>query len=229
MVHSLQQILDHADLVADLGPTEDGDERAFGRLERVAEVLQLLLDQEAHDAGALRQQLRHVVHADVLAVTGAERVVDVHFAQLREPLRQLQPQGVLRGRELLVRVLLGLVDDVLALVEADVLQQEHLAVRQLRHRGIDLRPQHLRHERDRPPQKLAHPFGHGLERELGVFGRVARRPPEVAGHNGPAALLEDVLERGQEHANPAVVRHVELLVERHIQVGANEDPPSPDV
>ena len=41
-----EQILDHLDLVGDLGAAEDRDERPLRRLERVAEILQLLLHQQ---------------------------------------------------------------------------------------------------------------------------------------------------------------------------------------
>ena len=45
------QVLDDADLVGDLGAAEDGHERPLRVLEGVAEELELLLDQEADDAG----------------------------------------------------------------------------------------------------------------------------------------------------------------------------------
>ena len=70
-----QQVLDDLDLVRDLRAAEDRDERAVGLLHRVAEVLQLLLHQEAGRAFA--DGADDAVHRRVRAVGRAERVVHV--------------------------------------------------------------------------------------------------------------------------------------------------------
>ena len=46
-VHARHQVLDHLDLVRHLGAAQDGDERPLRVLERLAEVAELLLHQQA--------------------------------------------------------------------------------------------------------------------------------------------------------------------------------------
>ena len=104
---------DDVDLVGDLRAAEDRDERALRVADGVAEELQLLLDEEADHARLALHRLRHAERAGVLAVGGAEGVVHVDVAELGELLGE-------------VRVVL-----LLFLVEAEVFQQQHVAVLQL--------------------------------------------------------------------------------------------------
>ena len=110
----VQQRLDDVDLVGDLGAAEDRDERALAACHGVAEELQLLLDEEADRPRLALHHLRHAEGAGVLAVGGAEGVIDVDVAELRE----------LAGE---VGVVL-----LLVLMESEVLQQQDVAVGQLR-------------------------------------------------------------------------------------------------
>ena len=81
-----QQVLDDVDLVGDLGPAEDRHERPGGLGDGVAEELEFLLDQEADDAGLPCSAWADAERGGVLAVGGAEGVVDVDVAELGQLL-----------------------------------------------------------------------------------------------------------------------------------------------
>ena len=106
-VGDLQEALDHGDLVGHLGAADDRDERPRRVLEDPGERPHLALEQPP---GGARQQVGDALGAGVRAVGGAEGVVDVDVGQLRQRAREL---GVVLG---------------LARLEADVLEQQHLAV-----------------------------------------------------------------------------------------------------
>ena len=74
-VHLWQQRLDDVDLAGDLGPAEDRDEGALRLFQRVAEVVELLLHQQARDGGS--QECGNACRAAVRAMRRSERVVDV--------------------------------------------------------------------------------------------------------------------------------------------------------
>ena len=107
-VDLVEQGLDDAELVADLGAAEHGDERPLRVVEEAAEDLDLL-GQEA--AGGGRERLRRADDAGVGAVGGAEGIVDVEVVALDE-----------LGDE-------GGVVALLARVEAQVLEQLDAAER----------------------------------------------------------------------------------------------------
>ena len=77
-----EKVLDHLELVGDLRAAQNRHERAVGRRQHAAEVLQLLFHQQpcrgfAHD-------VRDRFDRGVSAMRGAERVVDVQIGQRRE-------------------------------------------------------------------------------------------------------------------------------------------------
>jgi hypothetical protein len=97
VVHLGKQGGDQVDLPADLGAAEHRDERALGPVQRVAQVAQLLLHQQA---GHRRlEHPRHRLGAGVGPVRRAERVVHVEVAQRREAGPQLGVVGLLAGEE----------------------------------------------------------------------------------------------------------------------------------
>ena len=106
-VDLVEQVLEHLDLVADLGAADDRRERVLRVLEQLAEVGELLLHEQAGVGGA---ELRDPDGAGVRPVGGAEGVVHVDVAVRRE--------GLGEGR--VVRLLLH--------VEAEVLEQQDLPV-----------------------------------------------------------------------------------------------------
>ena len=106
-----QQRLDDGQLVADLRAAEHDDVGPLGVGGQPGEHLELAGDQPA---GVVRQPLGHVVDRGVLAVHGAERVVDVDVGEGGQPVGQLAALGVVLRR--------------LGRLEADVLQQQDVAV-----------------------------------------------------------------------------------------------------
>ena len=81
-----QQRLDQIDLAADLGAAEHRDERALRLVQRLAEIAQLLLHEEARDRRL--EQARHGLGARVGAMRRAEGVVHVEIAEGGEALGQ---------------------------------------------------------------------------------------------------------------------------------------------
>ena len=80
LVDLRQQRLDDGELVGDLRTAEDHDIRPLGVAGELRQHVELAQHQAA---GVARQQRRHVVHAGVLAVHRAERVVDIDVGELR--------------------------------------------------------------------------------------------------------------------------------------------------
>jgi hypothetical protein len=134
-VDERQQIANELNLVGDLGAAENGDVRLARLLERLAKVVELLLQQKA--GTALRQLAAD--HGGVRAVRGAKRVVDVNVAERRQRRRKRSHGGLVR----LDRLASGRIDALALLfdVKAKILQQNHRAGRRrtarLLHGGAD--------------------------------------------------------------------------------------------
>ena len=204
-----QQRLDHGQLVGDLGAAEHHHVRPLGLAGQPRQHLDLAQHQPA---GVVRQQRRHVVDAGVLAVHRAERVVDVRVAERGELVGEGAPLGV---------VLAGL-----ARVEAQVLQQRHLAVGRARPRwrGRSRRPCRWR---TRPARRAAR--------------RAARRPAPGVYFGSGAPFGRPRCEQTTTRApasrsassvgstariRPSSVIAPVLLVERDVQVGAHQHAPT---
>ena len=185
----------------------------FGALDRVAEEVELLLHQVA------RRPLGqvHAHHRAVGPVGGAEGVVDVDVAELRERGAEgLDRRGVGLHRAAVVVLDLALLLDV----EAEVLEQHHLARLQRGagrlHLGADAVVELLH----RLAEELGEPRGHRREAEL-----VAALPvgaAEVAHEHQARALVEHVLDGGQRRAQPLVVLDRAVL-EGDVEVDAHDD------
>ncbi|MNN58444.1 hypothetical protein D3C81_1734920 [compost metagenome] len=130
---------------------------------------------------------------------GAEGVVHIDVTELGHLLRQL------------VAVLL------LALVDAAVFQQHHLAGRDLD--AVDP----VLHQLDRLAQQLGQARGDRRQRVFRLelaFGRAA----QVGGDHHRGAGGEAGLDRGHRGADAGVLGDMAGVVLRHVQVGADEDP-----
>ena len=142
------EALDDADLVGDLRTAQDGDEGTHRVFHRAAEELQLLLDEEAADRDGSEAVLHDARGGGVSAMRGAECVVDVDVAEVRE----------LSAKLLAVLLLTG--------VEAGVFEQHALPVLE----GCDLGVRVLAHEvggeRHLAGEDLRQPVRDGLQREL---------------------------------------------------------------
>ena len=132
----------------------------------------------------------------------AEGVVDEEVGRRGELLREL-------GHVLL-----------LLLVEARVLEEEHVAVGHLADARGDAVADAVRRHHDVLAEQLRQARSHGAEREL-VLGAVLRAA-QVGRQQHLRALLHEVLDGRHRRADARVVRD-RLAVERHIQVAAHQD------
>ncbi len=172
-----------------------------GLLTASPRILQFLLDEEADHARLALQRLGRAERAGVLAVGRAEGVVDIDIAEL----------GELFGE---VRLVL-----FLFLVEADVFEQQHVAVLQRIGRLLGLGADAVAGELHRFAQKLAEPVGARLERILGL--RPALGPAKVRHEDHPAAAIDDVLDRRQRHDDTPIVGDLAAF-EGHVEIDAHE-------
>ena len=205
LVTDAQQVVDHVDLVADLGPAQDRDEGPLGVFEGVGQVLDLLLHQQAHHRGLALglHGLRHGVHAGLGAVGGAEGVVAVHVAQVREGFN--------------VSVVVAL---LLAGVEAHVLEHQHLPGFQGPGLGLRVGPGGVAGELHVPAEQLTQLVGGGLQAELVIA--FALGAPQVAHHDHRPAAVEHVLDRRERHRHPPVVGDLARVVQRDVEVAAHQ-------
>ena len=148
----------------------------------------------------------HARRRGVRAVRGAERVVHVDVAERG----QLAREGVVVG------LLLG--------VEAQVLQQQHLAGLQVvRPPCATPSPTQSSARITSLAEQLAEPRAGRLQRASPASTLPSGRPGASA-RITRAPLLERVLDGGQRRADARVVRHLaRLLVERDVEVDADED------
>jgi len=77
-VDFVDQVLDNADFVGDLGTAQNGDEGAFRIVKRTAHDVELFLDQVAADS---RQVVSQTCGRGVGAVGGAKCIIDKNIGQ----------------------------------------------------------------------------------------------------------------------------------------------------
>ena len=104
----VEEVVDDLDLVGDLGAADDGDEGLEGVGDGFAEVLELLIHEEA--GGGLRDEVGDALGGGVGAVGAAEGVVDVEVAEAGELAREVGVVGLLFGMEAEVFEQEGLAD-----------------------------------------------------------------------------------------------------------------------
>jgi hypothetical protein len=134
-------------------------------------------------------------------VGGPERVVHVGVREVRQAASE------------------GWLVALLAGVEAEVLEQEDLAIAQLCHGLLGRRAYAVVGERDATPEQLREPGRHGAQRE--GLDALSLRSSEVRSEDHPGAGRRQAAEAGQAGADAAVVAH-DATVERDVQVGAHE-------
>ena len=205
-VHLGHQVVDDADLVADLGSAEDRHKRLLRMAERLAQVFQFLLHQQA--GGVLLDEVGDAFGGSVGAMRRSERVVHVVVAEL----------GELPGE-------LGIVG-FLFRVEAQVLEQQRLSLFQLGRHLFGLRADAVGREADvlaaaqNFVEQDAQALGHRLQAHLRIG--LALGTAQVRGQNQARAVTQRVLDGGQGFADAGVVHHPSV-VERNVEVHPHED------
>ena len=174
-------------MTASLSDTlEPAEHHRVGPLGRAGQLLEHL-DLGGHQlAGVVRQQGRDVVHRGLLAVHHPEAVGDEGTGRSiwgSDEFGQLPGQ-----RQALVVVLAGF-----ARVEADVLQQQDVAVGQSLGAGQRVGPDDIAGQLDVTAQLLAQRLRDGCQRELRV--RAVLGPAEVGGDDDLGAGIGQRLER----------------------------------
>ena len=134
---------------------------------------------------------------------GAERVVDVHVAE--------------RGQLLAERRVVLL----LALVEADVLQQQHVTVFQRVDGFLSRRSDKLAREHDVAAEQLLQTARDGAQAE-GLLEALPRRSAAVAREDHSGAVADELVDGGQRRADARIVGHVAVGVHRRVEVDAHE-------
>lgn len=199
-----EQLVDDGELVGDLGAAEDDH---VGALDLGGQLLQDTDLGGDEVAGRVREARGEVEDRGVLAVDSAEAVADVDVGELGELVREGTALGV---------VLRGLTG-----VEAEVLDDGDLAVGEggdgLLGGGAD----GVGGERDGGAEQLAEAGGGRGEREGRVRGALGAA--QVRGHDHPGAGLGELRDGRLHGADAAVVGDV-TVGERHVEVGADEDP-----
>ena len=194
----LGQIAEQLQLGRHLGAADHRRDRAGGLFKRVGQGLDLGL----HGAAGIGRQLaREAFGRGVGAMGGGEGVVDIDVAE--------------RGhRSDERRVVL-----FLALVEAGVFQQQHVAVGHLGDGGFRRRPDAIRSEGDRLAEMRRERGGDGLQR-IGLV-RPVLRAAEMGEQDDLAALAGDFVQRRQDAVDPGGVGHL-AVIHRHVEVDADK-------
>ena len=169
-VGELEHLADDADLVGDLEPAEHDHERPCRVAQQAPEDLQLARHEQAGHGG---QVVRDALRGRVRPVGRAEGVVDVH----------LREAGELPGEHGVVAGLLG--------VEAQVLEQQHLAGLERRGRLLGLGADAVVHGGHGAAEQLGEALGHRphakLRRRPGPWGGpgARRARPSSPGRGAP--------------------------------------------
>ena len=132
----------------------------------------------------------------------AERVVDVDVGERGQLLAE------------------GGVVLLLALVEAQVLEQQHVAVAQRGRLGLGILAHRVAREHDRLAEKLGKAQrGRAQAERLLVTG--ARRTSQVAHQDDARAVADELLDRGQRGADARVIGD-DAVFDRHVEVDAHQ-------
>src|SRR5262249_40996798 len=74
-----------------------------------------------------------------------------------------------------------------------------------------------------PAEKLLELVGYAVHLERRVLFRITLGPAEVAHDNDGSAGVEDMTDGRQSGFDPPGVGHVAMLVERHVEIDADQD------
>eukprot|EP00968_Pinguiococcus_pyrenoidosus_P000792 scaffold47_cov258-Pinguiococcus_pyrenoidosus.AAC.119 len=199
LVNLLEHGLDHTDLGGDLGSTDDGRERALGLGNGTLEVVKLLLEEEASNGGV--EVLGDTLGGGVGTVRGTESVID----------EEVEGGSELLGEGRLVGGLLR--------VEADVLQEDAVAVGHTLNHGLDFIAHAVRSHLHFLLEQLGQAASHGSQAEL-VLGSVLGAA-EVGRKGDLGTLLHEGLDGRHGGADAGVIGDG-LAVQGHVEVAANE-------
>ncbi|KAJ6445317.1 hypothetical protein O9K51_00076 [Purpureocillium lavendulum] len=223
-VDLVEQVVDELDLVRDLGAAEDGQEGALRRLERLGEVVELLLHEEAggllgqvdadHGRGK-RDSHRAVMTRKARDPGGGGGRTDVDVTEGGQALAELVDLGLV-GLGLVAVLVLGAA--LLLDVEAQVLEENDGAAVGLVDNGLDLGADAVGRERDcLAAEQLLELGDDGLERVLGV-GLAVGAAEVRHEHDGLGAVLERILDSRDGADDALRVGDLLVLVKGHVEI-----------
>ena len=201
VIDFVEQVGDDFEFGRYLAAADDGREGMTGVVEHHVEVGGLLIEQVASVALA-GEELRDGGGGGVCAVGGAEGVVDVQVAET----------GDLAGEILVAGLLFS--------VEAQVFEQRHLARFQRGHLLLHVSVEHIAEELHGCAEHLGGLADDMLQREL--VGGHPLRTAQMRHEDGDAALVLDLLHRGDGAHDAGGVGHLQLFVQRHIIVHSDQ-------
>ena len=209
-VGALDECVQHTELVRHLRAAEDGHVRAVGIGEEPAEDVDLPLEQPPGDRRPARcaHEVGQGHDARVRAMRRSEGVVHVRVGELCELPREPDIVGLLSG------------------MEPEVLQQDHVPRLDVTADGLGPVADDLVERHHVDAEQLTQPVGDGPEAQIVLW--LPLRPPEVGRDDERGAPVEELAERREGRADPHVVGDPAAL-ERHVEVGADEDPAAGDV
>ncbi len=110
-------------------------------------------------------------------------------------------------------------------MEAEIFEQQHVAVGECIDGSLSRGADAVVSERDGRAQRLAHGSGDGLQREAGIR---ALRPAEVREHDDLGAALGQIAQAGDDTFKPGGVGHL-AVGDGHVEVAADEHALAGDV
>ena len=203
-VDARKQVLDDAELVADLRAAEDDRVRTLGVLGEAVEHVELLLDQAA---GGRRQDLGELVDARLLAVHDAEAVRDERVAEFGELARRTRARS---ASSFAVSPGLNRRFSMTATSPSSSAATASWADS----------PTVSRANATGLPSSSDSRCGDRCEAVLRVGRAVGA--PEVRADDDAGALIDEGVERGQRRTHAAVVRD-DAVLQRNVEVTADDD------
>ena len=198
-VNLVQQRLDDADLVLDLGAAQNGQEGAHRVFNGVAQEFQLLADQEAGHGGQIRG---YTGGRGVRAMHGAKGVGNVDFSH----------GGQLLGERGVVLFLFRM--------EAHVLQQNGLAGLDLCGQLLGVGADNVLGELDFEAELLAQALGDRREGILHIEFSLGTAQMRAEDHGG--LVVEQILDGGQRGVDARFIGNIQICIQRDVKVAADE-------
>src|SRR5713101_3135464 len=200
-IGNFHEVFDDFDFVADLGAAKNRDKGARGIGDRFAEIGEFLFHEQA--GGGLLDEAGDADYGSMRAMRGAKGITD--------------EKAVTESRELFRK---GLVVLFLLGMEADVFEQEDIAVGECFALRLRNGPDTVRGKSNRPADEFLELLGYLHERVFRIWAALGAA--QMRSEHQSAALLNREAERGERFANAGVVGD-HTVFERNVEVHADED------
>jgi len=201
LIDLLDEVAQHLQFAGNLRSPGNRDEGPGRLLQRLADIIELLLDQET--GAAFLQEFRNGRIGGVAAVGIPEGIVDIDISVTRQLLGEAVVIGGLFG------------------MEAEVLEQDHLSGLQRVDRLLDLGTDAVLDKPDFLPQEPRKTFRHGRKAHIG--DDLSLRPAQMRHHDDNGAFIQCIIQRWQHRPDPGVIGDVQTTVHRNVEVEAEQN------